>query len=108
MSSRAFRNRTNTVGLAASNYGFGDIGGSVNYNTTTDLYAEVVASAEVGVHFVVDGGCERNVAQIELAAVHLHVEAYGLEAVAGDEEIGGAVFESFEAKVAVKAADSGF
>lgn len=39
MSSRAFRNRTNTVGLAASNYGFGDIGGSVNYNTTTDLYA---------------------------------------------------------------------
>lgn len=39
MSSRAFRNRTNTVGLDASNYGFGDIGGSTNYNTTTDLYA---------------------------------------------------------------------
>ncbi len=39
MSSRAFRNRTNTVGLGASNYGFGDIGGSTNYNTTTDLYA---------------------------------------------------------------------
>lgn len=39
MSSRAFRNRTNTVGLAASTYGFGDIGGSTNYNTVTDLYA---------------------------------------------------------------------
>ncbi|MDE6136174.1 MAG: carboxypeptidase-like regulatory domain-containing protein, partial [Muribaculaceae bacterium] len=39
MSSRAFRNRTNTVGLSASNYGFGDIAGSTNYNTTTDLYA---------------------------------------------------------------------
>ncbi|MDE6161715.1 MAG: carboxypeptidase-like regulatory domain-containing protein, partial [Muribaculaceae bacterium] len=39
MSSRAFRNRTNTVGLAASNYGFGDIGGSTNYNTPNDLYA---------------------------------------------------------------------
>ena len=39
MASRAFRNRTNTVGLAASNYGFGDIAGSTNYNTTTDLYS---------------------------------------------------------------------
>lgn len=39
MSSRAFRNRTNTVGLGASNYAFGDIAGSTNYNTTTDLYA---------------------------------------------------------------------
>lgn len=39
MSSRAFRNRTNTVGLDASNYGFGDIAGSTNYNTVTDLYA---------------------------------------------------------------------
>ena len=39
MSSRAFRNRTTTVGLAASNYGYGDLAGSTNYNTTTDLYA---------------------------------------------------------------------
>lgn len=39
MTSRAFRNRTNTVGLGASNYGYGDIGGSTNYNTVTDLYA---------------------------------------------------------------------
>lgn len=39
MTSRAFRNKTTSVGMDASNYGFGDIGGSVNYNTTTDLYA---------------------------------------------------------------------
>lgn len=39
MTSRAFRNKTTTVGMGASNYGFGDIGGAVNYNTTTDLYA---------------------------------------------------------------------
>ncbi|MDE6288722.1 MAG: hypothetical protein K2M00_08070, partial [Muribaculaceae bacterium] len=39
MTSRAFRNKTTSVGLAASNVGFGDIGGAVNYNTTTDLYA---------------------------------------------------------------------
>lgn len=39
MTSRAFRNKTTTVGLAASNYGFGSIGGSVNYNTVTDMYA---------------------------------------------------------------------
>jgi hypothetical protein len=39
MTSRAFRNKTTTVGIAASNYGFGDLAGSVNYNTTTDLYA---------------------------------------------------------------------
>lgn len=39
MSSRAFRNRTSTVGLGASAYGYGDIAGSTNYNTTTDLYA---------------------------------------------------------------------
>ncbi len=39
MTSRAFRNKTTTVGLGASNFGFGDIGGAVNYNTTTDLYA---------------------------------------------------------------------
>ncbi|MDE6853951.1 MAG: carboxypeptidase-like regulatory domain-containing protein [Muribaculaceae bacterium] len=39
MTSRAFRNKTTTVGMEASNYGFGDIAGSVNYNTTTDLYA---------------------------------------------------------------------
>ncbi len=39
MTSRAFRNKTTGIGLASQNYGFGDIGGSVNYNTTTDLYA---------------------------------------------------------------------
>ena len=39
MTSRAFRNKTTNVGLEAANYGFGDLGGSVNYNTTTDLYA---------------------------------------------------------------------
>lgn len=39
MTSRAFRNKTATVGLDAANYGFGDLGGSVNYNTLTDLYA---------------------------------------------------------------------
>ncbi len=39
MTSRAFRNKTTTIGLGASNYGFGDLGGSVNYNTVTDLYA---------------------------------------------------------------------
>ena len=38
-SSRGFRNKTTTIGTEASNYGFGDIGGSVNYNTVTDLYA---------------------------------------------------------------------
>ena len=39
MTSRAFRNKTTTVGLDAANYCFGDIGGSVNYNTITDTYA---------------------------------------------------------------------
>lgn len=39
MTSRAFRNKTTAVGLGAAAYGFGDIGGSVNYNTVTDLYA---------------------------------------------------------------------
>ena len=39
MTSRAFRNKTTTVGMGASNYGYGSIGGSVNYNTVTDLYS---------------------------------------------------------------------
>ncbi|MDE6311918.1 MAG: TonB-dependent receptor [Muribaculaceae bacterium] len=39
MTSRAFRNKTTNVGIEAANYGFGDLGGAVNYNTTTDLYA---------------------------------------------------------------------
>lgn len=39
MTSRAFRNKTTTVGIDASAYGFGDIGGSVNYNTITETYA---------------------------------------------------------------------
>ena len=39
MTSRAFRNKTTTVGMGAAAYGFGSIGGSVNYNTVTDTYA---------------------------------------------------------------------
>lgn len=39
MTSRAFRNKTTSVGLDAATYGFGDIGGSVNYNTVTETYA---------------------------------------------------------------------
>ncbi len=36
---RAFRNRTNTIGLGAASYGFGGIGGSANINTITENYA---------------------------------------------------------------------
>ncbi len=39
MTSRAFRNKTTTVGMDAANYGFGNIGGSTSYNTITDTYA---------------------------------------------------------------------
>ena len=39
MTSRAFRNKTTTIGLGASNYGFGGLGGSINYNTVTSGYA---------------------------------------------------------------------
>lgn len=39
MTSRAFRNKTTTVGIDAANFGFGGLGGAVNYNTVTDLYA---------------------------------------------------------------------
>lgn len=39
MTSRAFRNKTTTVGMGAAAYGFGSVGGSVNYNTVTDTYA---------------------------------------------------------------------
>lgn len=39
MTSRAFRNKTTTVGIDASAYGFGNIGGSVNYNTVADTYS---------------------------------------------------------------------
>ncbi|MDE6629753.1 MAG: TonB-dependent receptor [Muribaculaceae bacterium] len=39
MTSRAFRNSTSTVGLGASAYGFGAIGGSQNFNTITETYA---------------------------------------------------------------------
>lgn len=39
MTSRAFRNKTTTLGTAASAYGFGGLGGSTNYNTVTDTYA---------------------------------------------------------------------
>lgn len=37
--SRAFRNKNTTVGLGASSYGFGNIGGSANYSTVTSDYA---------------------------------------------------------------------
>ncbi len=39
MTSRAFRNRTSTLGLAAASYGFGEIGGSTNISTITSQYA---------------------------------------------------------------------
>lgn len=39
MTSRAFRNRTNTIGLAAASYGFGGVNGSSNINTETTGYA---------------------------------------------------------------------
>ena len=39
LTSRAFRNKTTTVGMDAANYGFGNIGGSTSYNTITDTYA---------------------------------------------------------------------
>ncbi len=39
MTSRAFRNKTTSVGMGVSNVGMGNIGGTVNYNTVTDLYA---------------------------------------------------------------------
>lgn len=37
---RVFRNRTTTIGMGASSYGFGDIGGSSNINTITESYAK--------------------------------------------------------------------
>ncbi|MDE7136796.1 MAG: carboxypeptidase-like regulatory domain-containing protein, partial [Muribaculaceae bacterium] len=39
MTSRAFRNRTTTLGTDAAAYGFGDIGGSTNFNTITSSYS---------------------------------------------------------------------
>lgn len=39
MTSRAFRNKTTTLGLGAADYGFGDIGGSINFNTAASAYA---------------------------------------------------------------------
>lgn len=36
---RAFRNRTNSIGLEAASYGFGDIGGSANISTIASGYA---------------------------------------------------------------------
>lgn len=39
MTSRAFRNRTNTIGLAAAAYGFGGVNGSSNISTITSEYA---------------------------------------------------------------------
>lgn len=36
---RMFRNRTNTIGMGASSYGFGSVGGSSNINTITEGYA---------------------------------------------------------------------
>lgn len=39
LTSRAFRNKTTSVGLGAANFGFGGMAGGVNYNTITDTYA---------------------------------------------------------------------
>lgn len=39
MTSRAFRNSTATVGISPAAYGFGNIGGSQNFNTITESYA---------------------------------------------------------------------
>ncbi len=39
MTSRAFRNRTNTIGLAGAAYGFGGVNGSSNISTITSEYA---------------------------------------------------------------------
>jgi len=39
MTSRAFRNRTTSIGLAAADYGFGSVGGSSNISTITSDYA---------------------------------------------------------------------
>ncbi len=39
MTSRAFRNRTTAIGLAAADYGFGAVGGSSNISTITADYA---------------------------------------------------------------------
>ena len=39
MTSRAFRNKTTTVGMDAASYGFGGLAGSTGYNTITDTYA---------------------------------------------------------------------
>ncbi len=39
MTSRAFRNRTTTIGLGAADYGFGAVGGSSNISTITSDYA---------------------------------------------------------------------
>ena len=39
MTSRAFRNKTTTIGMDASAYGFGGLAGSTGYNTVTDTYA---------------------------------------------------------------------
>lgn len=36
---RAFRNKTNSIGLSAANYGFGDVGGATNINTLSSRYA---------------------------------------------------------------------
>lgn len=39
MTSRAFRNRTNAIGIAPAVFGFGGIGGSTNISTVTEEYA---------------------------------------------------------------------
>lgn len=39
MTSRAFRNRTNVIGLGAADFGFGDVGGATNFSTYAAEYA---------------------------------------------------------------------
>lgn len=39
MTSRAFRNKTTTLGMSAADFGFGGLGGAINYNTQASSYA---------------------------------------------------------------------
>ena len=39
MTSRAFRNKSTVMGIGAASFGFGDVGGAVNYNTMAADYA---------------------------------------------------------------------
>lgn len=49
---RAFRNRTNSIGLEAASYGFGDIGGSANISTIASGYAPGINATFMGNAYV--------------------------------------------------------